>query len=757
MFLNFIPSMLYEDRIKVIIEFNSAHVDLNLLYLKLVGYNFEVTDKLNNLMYGAVLEITSDQVDKLKSETIVSNIYREKFLKTSLDKSLKLIGADDIKAKDSSGRELDGRGVRIAVVDTGIDYTHPDLFGFGNDGKVVGGYDFLDHDETPMDTDGHGTLVAGIIAANGSVKGVAPNAELIAYRIASKGDYVSTADMIRALDRAVIDDIDVVNISLGLDFISEEIDNAIEKLVTEGIVVVTAAGNNGETKKIGSPASSPNAISVGASLNNVTMSAASTLRVSNNDYRYNVIPMLGSVIPNEPINGNLVFGGFAITDDIAEVDVSGRIVLAERGGPIIEVDGKQQTEIVYFTSKEMNVARNGAKALIVYNNMPGVFHGTLINDNSSQGYKPSIPVVSVSMEEGLMLKELITLGPINARLALFYNPDIVAPFSSRGPVSPFYLKPTLVAPGAFINSTGIQHSYYVTSGTSFAAPHATGTIALLLQKNPELKPSDVSSILAITAEPLHDAYGLTYSFDSAGAGRLDVDAVLDTNIVATPYYAIFHLSAGKEVSKVIDLKSIGDEIGKLNVSTDWNGPLPLDAEIKIIDESRSSLIISTKLSEPTTGKFEGRVYVESEQDKISIPVIVYADKVALNSRNEDGKILLSIDSEENWTFAKVKISNAENRRGYPLTLSLTPSNNLLKIPARNVGEHWIEADVITDLGDIKGFTVLYVNDLAPNGLIYEYHDLFGIPLKETFMIISFLGIAVIVVYVWDKRNYRIRV
>jgi len=575
-------------------------------------------------------------------------------------------------------------------------------------------------------------------------------AELIAYRIASRGNYVSTADMIRALDRAGIDEIDVVNISLGLDFISEEIDNAVEKLVTEGIVVVTAAGNNGEAKNIGSPASSLNAISVGASLNNVTLSVASTLKVSNYDNRYNVIPMLGSVIPNEPINGNLVYGGFATTNDIADVDVTGKIVLAERGGPIIEVDGKQQTEIVYFTTKEMNVARNGAKALIVYNNMPGVFHGTLISDISPQGYKPGISVVSVSMEEGLMLKELITLGPVNAELAIFYNPDTVAPFSSRGPVSPFYLKPTLVAPGAFINSTSIQHSYNVTSGTSFAAPHVTGAVALLLQKNPELRPSDVSSILAITAEPLRDAYGIPYSFDSAGTGRLDVDAALNTNIVATPYYAIFHLSAGKEVSKVIHLKSIANEIGKLKVRTDWNEPLPLDAEIKIIDERTSSLIITTKLSEPTSGKFEGRVFVESGQDKISIPVIVYADEVALNARNEDGKIWLSIDSEENWTFAKVKISNAENRRGYPLTL--TPSNNLLDIPARNVGEHWIEADVITDLGDIKGFTVLYVNDLSSNGLIYDYRDLFGIPLKETFMIISFLGIAVIVVYVWDKRN-----
>ncbi|MFQ5920853.1 MAG: S8 family serine peptidase, partial [Nitrososphaerales archaeon] len=570
---------------EVIVEFEPAAggllpaVDSRLAMLHGMGYDFETIEILQNVMHGAVIRIASDQVAKLRGEDMVRNVHAEKFMSANLDKSVKLIDADRIVSLDSQGRTITGEGVRIGVIDTGVDYTHYDLLGFGEGGKVVGGYDFLGNDDQPMDTDGHGTMVAGIIAADGEAKGVAPGAKLLAYRVASEDSYVSTIDMVRALERAVGDEVDIINISLGLDYISEEIDRAVENVVRHGIVVVTAVGNNGESgRPIGSPASAQNSISVGASLNNVTSNLVSTLRIGGDSTGYDVIPMMGSPLAEEPVASRLVYANFAREVDVRDLGLSGAIVLAERGGPLIQVRGIEQVELVYFSEKEHNVAGGGAAALIVYNNMPGMFYGKLVHDENAPDYEPSIPVVSVSREEGLCIKELIESsggGDLAAEIRVFHNsePDMMAPFSSKGPVSPFYMKPDLVAPGAFINSTTLENAYDVTSGTSFAAPHVAGAAALLLQKNHELEPAEVASILSTAADPVRDLYGVPYSYEIAGVGRLNVTSAIESNIIAVPHYAVMHLSsAAVEASRTIELRAIEGVLGDLDLSMEWNDP-----------------------------------------------------------------------------------------------------------------------------------------------------------------------------------------
>ncbi len=771
--INFSSSRGNGDRVEVIAEFEPVvdsveeYIDSKLTKMRSIGYDFEIIGKLHNVMQGAVISILSEQVERLKNEDFVSNVHTEKFMKANLDKSLKLIGADEIVSmRDSLDRPLTGEGVKVAVVDTGVDYTHKDLQGLGKGGKIFGGYDFLERDDEPMDTDGHGTLVAGIIAADGEAKGVAPKAQLYAYRVASEGSYVSTHDMVRALDRAVDDQIDVVNISLGLDYVTEEIDRAVENLVAKGIVVVAAAGNNGELGKgIGSPASAQNAITVGASLNNVTSSLAATLSINKDPTRYEVVPMMDSEITGDnAIGGRLVYANFARQQDVENLDLNGAIVLAERGGPLMEIDGKEQTEIVYFSDKEYNVARKGAAALIVYNNMPGMFFGKLIHELANPDYRPSIPVVSISREEGLKIKEIIERGTIKAELRVFYEPDIVASFSSRGPVSPFYLKPDLVAPGAFVTSTMIGNSYNLTSGTSFAAPHVTGAVALLLQKNPELKPAEIASILATTAEPVRNAYDIPYEFETAGSGRLNIASALESNTIALPHYAVLHLSASdKEDSKTIELLPIEGEFGEVSYSFDlgvhhleWkHEQVGLSARIEKVNNTNAHLIISSKSLNGTTGKFEGRVFVissydKSSHDEISIPVIVYVDEAGISATNEEGRIWLSIDTKDQWKFAKIAIKNPSSDSEQIVTL--TPSNNLSSIPARAVGEHWIEADITTDNGDMKGFSVLYINHTTPDGMFTDYLGMYDIPLKETFMVAGFLGIGIAIAFVWARKN-----
>src|SRR3972149_275380 len=176
---------------------------------------------------------------------------------------------------------FDGTGIKIAVIDTGVDYNHPDLFGFGKDGKVIGGYDFVDNDNSPIDTNGHGTEVAGIIAADGQLQGVAPKSKILAYRVSENGESVSSDLIIKAIEQAILDEADVINISLGVNLTNKKIDNTVNKAVEQGIIVVAAAGNNGpDLGTIGSPGINPNTITVGATYNNITASLVSTLVVA---------------------------------------------------------------------------------------------------------------------------------------------------------------------------------------------------------------------------------------------------------------------------------------------------------------------------------------------------------------------------------------------------------------------------------------------------------------------------------------------
>ena len=104
------------------------------------------------------------------SSIIVSQFLQsENEISTYIENSVPYVGTE-IPRTDG----LDGSGIKVAVIDTGVDFNHPDLLGWGPDGKVIGGYNFIQTNQLPMDRNGHGTKVAGIIAADGSTLGVAP-------------------------------------------------------------------------------------------------------------------------------------------------------------------------------------------------------------------------------------------------------------------------------------------------------------------------------------------------------------------------------------------------------------------------------------------------------------------------------------------------------------------------------------------------------------------------------------------------------
>jgi minor extracellular serine protease Vpr len=252
----------------------------------------------------------------------------ENEFRTYLQRSGPFVGAD-IPRMDG----IDGSGIKVAIIDTGVDFNHPDLFGWGPDGKVIGGYNFIHENQPPLDTNGHGTQVAGVIAADGEIVGIAPKVKILAYKVSENGEGVSTDLIIKAIEKAIEDEADIINISLGINKTNAKIDRAVNLALEKEIFVVVAAGNDGpEFKTIGSPGRNFGAVTVGATYNNLTSSLVATLEID--EKPYTVIPMVGSTKLEKAITGKIIFAGYGKIKDFEKLDVENAIVMVERGSDV---------------------------------------------------------------------------------------------------------------------------------------------------------------------------------------------------------------------------------------------------------------------------------------------------------------------------------------------------------------------------------------------------------------------------------------
>ncbi len=222
---------------------------------------------------GVALDVPPEIAAQIRTLPYVKRVVADGAVHALADSSnITLIRAD--KVWSTLGTR--GKGVVVAIIDTGIDYTHPALGqGFGPGFRVIGGWDFVNDDADPFDDEGHGTHVAGIVAGQSDViTGVAPEASLIAYKVLDATGSGSDSNVIAAIERAAdpngdgdtSDHVDVANLSLGGggnpdDPTSVAVDNA----TTAGVTFAIAAGNNGVFHGIASPGTARSAITVGAS------------------------------------------------------------------------------------------------------------------------------------------------------------------------------------------------------------------------------------------------------------------------------------------------------------------------------------------------------------------------------------------------------------------------------------------------------------------------------------------------------------
>jgi len=618
----------------------------------------------------------------------------------------------------------DGSGIVVSIIDTGIDLNHPDL-----EGQIIGGYDFVDNDEIPEDTNGHGTQVAGIIASNGNLKGIAPNSKILMYKVSEDGESVPSHLIIKAIEKSIEDNADIINISLGINQTNTKIDQVVNKAVKNNIFVVTAAGNFGpELSTIGSPGINPNAITVGATFNNVTSSLVSTFEIE--DKTFNVFPMVGTQALIEPITSQIIFGKYGRANDLLENDVEGSILLIERGSDI-------ENEIIYFSDKEKNAANVGARAIIVYNNEPGIFFGELIHEYVDEGYEPTIPALSVSRDDGLIIKEILQSGT-KGTLDVFYHPDFVAYFSSRGPVSPFYIKPDLVAPGAFINTTDINGEYKISSGTSFAAPHVAGTAALILQKNPELTPQELKSILMTTSEIVYDQFDDRFPIEVSGNGRIDASKAINAELIIMPPNLIFDLSPANQIqTKNLKIKGIGDE----SLSIRFEESHVADFDYNLDNEN---IVINAKLTEQSLGEFESRIIVNHNEIDYHMPIIVRVSEGAITINEDGGKLSIDVSSPSSWSYAKISIINKET--GKTFTDSIVPGKNS-ELTVYQPGEYWIEAEIDRTLSAYATIQVEKIEHSEKN-----LANMLNLP-EKPILIISAIMIVTAIVGLLVRRRY----
>ncbi|MGI5520137.1 S8 family serine peptidase [Micromonospora sp. CA-259024] len=485
----------------------------------------------------------------------------------SVEPNLSQIGAPAAwRRTDRNGRPLRGGGVNVAVIDTGIDYTHPSLGGgFGPGHKVVGGYDFVNDDADPMDDQSHGTHVAGIIAGTGAggamgVTGVAPDATLTAYKVLDASGSGYDDDIIAALEAAVDPAnpyrADLINMSLGGSGDGHDpVGRAASAAVKAGVTVVAAAGNEGPGERtMGSPALADGVLAVAASTTGVRLPVAELT----SPRKEPIITYRAGVSANPPertTTGDLVDVGEGTAADWARVgDVRGKVVLVS-GAPSSNASAD---DVSRFAEAE----RRGALAAIGYTlstvgpgptavGLGGPVHpgpGAPGGPTASDGFNATV-TKSPDPRDELRFNRLVVLGIDDAgqygqlrrlldagrvRVAISGTDvtDQIASFSSRGPDPHWGMKPQLAAPGVEIRSSvpaalwapGVQRY----SGTSMAAPHVAGAAALLRQFRPDASPERLTAALTGSAAKIDAAP------TSAGAGRLDLPAALDAELTAGP-------------------------------------------------------------------------------------------------------------------------------------------------------------------------------------------------------------------------------
>ena len=652
-----------------------------------------VRGQVDTVFNGFAVSLRPQDVASLKLDPDVEDVIPSIQYHKLLDAAIPLVNVPQAWANPKVGGEANaGRGVKVAIIDTGIDINHP-MFqdtslvpptGFPRftvstasckntdrnftNTKVIVAKNYVDLLDNPdqfcdaEDRDGHGTFVSAIAAGKrvtaplASIAGVAPEAFLGSYKVfgtPGTNDTASLEAIITAIDDAVKDGMNVINLSLGAPAndlpANDQLAIAAANAVSAGVTVVAASGNEGPgSSTVTSPGTSPAVITVGAATNsrilaNPLLITASTPVPPPLDKLGGLPrngPKITSVVGPAPLVDVTTVGASDACSALQPGTLAGKFVLIRRGN-------------CNFSDKILNAFTGGAAAVIIYNDRTN--EPPIVMD---VGAATQIPSVMIGNSEGIALvRFLASAGPgvqvslQPQQVALATPPNQLADFSSNGPSTDFGIKPDLVAPGTTIYSAaqrnypdGVQYDasgFTIFSGTSFSSPLVAGAAALVKQAAPSFTPAQIKSVLVNTAaKTVTSPQGGFESVLSQGNGLLNAGAALTSPITVSPASVSFGARPSGSVlitTTNLTVTNAGTASDTFSVTvTQTVGSLELSASpsgFTLAGGASTGVALTVNSTQPLNGTKEGFISIrgQNSQSTITVPYWVTFVQPSVNS------------------------------------------------------------------------------------------------------------------------------
>jgi parallel beta-helix repeat protein len=666
----------------------------------------EVQGSVSNVLNAVIARVPARQYNAVRRLPGVKKVYFSRPQRLLLDTSAALMNAQGLWS-NSGGKDQAGRGVKIGIIDTGVDITNPMLIdsslvppaGFPKydttadqaftNSKVIVARNYISllanrqSVRTAVDEVGHGTFISGAAAGKqvaaplATISGMAPGAFIGSYKIFGTpgiNDTTTTAATVAAIDDAVADGMDVLNLSLGaLDYVLPADDPetpVLENVINAGVVVAIAAGNDGPlTHTISNPGGTPGAITVGSVSNSrtfmsqlrVTAPAPVPQNLSNMPYLPGDGPSITTGIPSTAIGDVQTLDGNGLgCSALPSGSLSGKIAFIQRGS-------------CTFAIKVANAASAGAAVALLYNNDPSggiIYMGGLTNT--------TIPAVMISNPDGLNLKSFIAVNPSSARVQIDSNqtltyaaltPRVISSFSAVGPAPDFGMKPDLVAVGEDVYSATESVSpngelfssskFLVSQGTSFSTPMVAGAAAGLKKLFPGLSALEIKSLIVNTASRNLTLDGANPpNVIQAGSGLLDIGAASSAVAVFSPTNLNFgtqSCSGSLSLTRTFTIKNISSSTDQYSVSFEQLVPGPnlslsRSTTGSVTPRGTTSIDVSLQVAAPLTGAFQGFVVVQSSANSSVYRIPYWAGLYVPDSSR---KLTVSQSSSGSDTFSSL--------------------------------------------------------------------------------------------------------